>query len=145
MKAVELFAGAGGLGMGVSKAGFKPLKIVEWDKWCCDTINENRSRRILPVKNWPKPIHDDVREQDFSGLEGKIALVSGGPPCQPFSLGGKHRAHADDRDMWPQAVRVVRQTRPRAFIFENVKGLTRSTFRTYFFYIELQGWDMGTA
>lgn len=138
MKAVELFAGAGGLGMGISKAGFKPQRIVEWDKWCCDTINENRIRGISPVKLWPEPIHDDVRCQDFSKLEGKIALVSGGPPCQPFSLGGKHLAHADDRDMWSQAVRVVRETRPRAFIFENVKGLTRSAFRTYFSYIELQ-------
>lgn len=138
MKAVELFAGAGGLGMGISSAGFKPLRIVEWDKWCCDTINENRDRGISPVRHWPQPIHDDVRRQDFGKLEGKLALVSGGPPCQPFSLGGKHRAHADDRDMWPQAVRVVRETRPRAFIFENVKGLTRSTFRTYFSYIELQ-------
>ena len=145
MMAVELFAGAGGLGMGISNAGFKPLKIVEWDKWCCDTINENRDRRISPVKHWPEPIHDDVRRQDFSNLEGKIALVSGGPPCQPFSLGGKHRAHADDRDMWSQAVRVVRETRPRAFIFENVKGLTRSTFRTYFFYIELQLQHPGIA
>jgi DNA (cytosine-5)-methyltransferase 1 len=138
MKAVELFAGAGGLGMGVSKAGFAPAKIVEWDKWCCDTINQNRNRRIVPVNHWPKPIHDDVRYQDFRQLEGKIDLVSGGPPCQPFSLGGKHRAHDDDRDMWSQAVRVVRETRPRAFMFENVKGLTRCSFRSYFSYIELQ-------
>lgn len=138
MKAVELFAGAGGLGMGVSKAGFKPIEIVEWDKWCCDTINENRERGVAPVQNWPKPHHGDVRQKSFINLQGKVDLVTGGPPCQPFSLGGKHRAHADDRDMWSQAVRVVRETRPPAFIFENVKGLTRSSFRTYFSYIELQ-------
>lgn len=138
MKAIELFAGAGGLGMGVSRAGFKPVEIVEWDKWCCDTINENRERRISPVRHWPKPHHGDVRRKSFVHLEGKVDLVSGGPPCQPFSLGGKHRAQADDRDMWSEAVRVVRETRPKAFVFENVKGLTRSTFRTYFSYIELQ-------
>ncbi|MBA3526877.1 MAG: DNA cytosine methyltransferase [Pseudomonadota bacterium] len=138
MEAVELFAGAGGLGMGISKAGFKPVEIVEWDKWCCDTINENRGRRVNPVKHWPKPHHGDVRPKSFRHLEGKVALVSGGPPCQPFSVGGKHRAHADDRDMWSEAVRVVREIRPAAFIFENVKGLTRSSFRTYFSYIELQ-------
>ena len=138
MKAVELFAGAGGLGMGVSQAGFKPVEIVEWDKWCCDTINLNRRNGISPVKNWPQPHHGDVRPKSFAHLEGSVDLVSGGPPCQPFSVGGKHRAYDDDRDMWPQAVRVIREIRPKAFIFENVKGLTRATFATYLSYIELQ-------
>jgi len=138
MKAVELFAGAGGLGMGISKAGFKPVEIVEWDKWCCDTINENRQRNVAAVRRWPKPQHDDVRDRDFTRFEGKVALVSGGPPCQPFSLGGKHRAHDDHRDMWSQAVRAVREIRPKAFIFENVKGLKRTAFATYFSYINLQ-------
>lgn len=57
------------------------------------------------------------------------------PPCQPFSLGGKHRAHHDSRDMWPEAVRAVREIEPRAFLFENVKGLTRASFATYLAYI----------
>ena len=138
MRAIELFAGAGGLGMCVSNAGFKPVEIVEWDRWCCDTINRNRWRRKKPVAAWPEPNQADVRSVDFERFEGRIDLVSGGPPCQPFSLGGKHRAHADERDMWPQAVRVLREARPRAFIFENVKGLTRASFATYFSYISLQ-------
>ena len=138
MKAIELFAGAGGLGIGVSKAGFQPVKIVEWDRWCCDTINENRRANVSAVKSWPEPHCGDVRPIDFRSLEGKVHLVSGGPPCQPFSLGGKHGAHTDHRDMWSQAVRVVRETRPQTFIFENVRGLTRASFRTYFSYIELQ-------
>lgn len=138
MQAVELFAGAGGLGMGLSKAGFKPIEIVEWDRWCCDTINRNRAAGVGPVKNWPAPYLGDVRPRSFKHLDGKIALISGGPPCQPFSLGGKHGAQLDERDMWPEAIRVVRETRPRAFIFENVKGLTRQSFATYFAYIELQ-------
>ena len=138
MRAIELFAGAGGLGMGVSKAGFKPLEIVERDRWCCDTINRNRWGRKRPVAAWPEPTQADIRGLDFERFAGKIDLVSGGPPCQPFSLGGKHRAHADDRDLWSEAVRVVRETRPRAFIFENVKGLTRASFATYFSYINLQ-------
>ena len=138
MKAIELFAGAGGLGMGVSKAGFTPVEIVEWDRWCCDTINNNRISGISPVKSWPKPHHGDVRPKSFRQYEGLIDLVSGGPPCQPFSLGGKHRAFDDTRDLWPQAVRVVREVRPKAFIFENVKGLTRASFATYLSYIELQ-------
>jgi DNA (cytosine-5)-methyltransferase 1 len=65
-------------------------------------------------------------------------VVSGGPPCQPFSLGGKHRGYNDARDMFPEAVRAVRELRPKAFIFENVKGLTRETFADYFGYIHLQ-------
>jgi DNA (cytosine-5)-methyltransferase 1 len=138
MKAIELFAGAGGLGMGISKAGFKPTKIVEWDRWCCDTINENRRAGIKEVARWPEPKFDDVRDLDFKAFAGKVDIVTGGPPCQPFSLGGKHRGFDDERDMWPQAVRVVRETRPKAFIFENVKGLKRAAFTTYFSYIELQ-------
>lgn len=135
MQAIELFAGAGGLGMGISKAGFKPMKIVEWDRWCCDTINENRKNQKSPVRSWPEPTEGDVRHVDFRAYEGLIDLVSGGPPCQPFSLGGKHRAQSDDRDMWSEAVRVVRETKPRGFIFENVKGLTRASFATYLAYI----------
>lgn len=138
MRAIELFAGAGGLGIGVSKAGFLPEVVVEWDRWCCDTLRQNRSRRVAPLSKWPEPVESDVRDVDFGKYEGRIDLVSGGPPCQPFSLGGKHRAHDDARDMWPEAVRVVRQTRPKAFIFENVKGLTRASFASYFNYVLLQ-------
>jgi DNA (cytosine-5)-methyltransferase 1 len=138
MRAIELFAGAGGLGMGISQAGFKPLEIVEWDRWCCDTINRNRWGRKKPVAAWPEPTQGDIRDVCFEEFEGRVELVSGGPPCQPFSLGGKHRAHTDHRDMWSEAVRVVRETKPRAFIFENVKGLTRAAFATYFSYINLQ-------
>lgn len=135
MRAIELFAGAGGLGIGVSRAGFMPVNIVEWDRWCCDTIRENVARGIPALKKWPQPIEGDVRGVSFSSYDGKIDLVSGGPPCQPFSLGGKHRAFKDDRDMWSEAVRVVRETKPRAFIFENVKGLTRESFASYLAYI----------
>lgn len=138
MKAVELFAGAGGLGIGIGKGGFTPVEIVEWDRWCCDTVNRNRAKQIAAVRSWPQPYHGDIRERSFVALEGKVDLVSGGPPCQPFSLGGKHRGFDDRRDMWPEAVRVVRETRPKAFIFENVKGLTRASFATYLSYINLQ-------
>lgn len=135
MKAIELFAGAGGLGMGISKAGFTPARVVEWDRWCCDTIRENQKARAPIVTKWPEPTEGDVRDVDFRPFRGKVALVSGGPPCQPFSLGGRHKAHNDSRDMWPEAVRAVREIEPRAFIFENVKGLTRQSFATYLAYI----------
>lgn len=135
MRSIELFAGAGGLGMGLCQSGFEPVKVVEWDRWCCDTIRYNKRARVAHVNRWPEPIEGDVRDVDFRPFEGKVDLVSGGPPCQPFSLGGKHRAQADHRDMWGEAVRVVRETKPPAFVFENVKGLTRATFATYLAYI----------
>lgn len=138
MKAIELFAGAGGLGLGVTRAGFSPEAIIERDRWCCDTIRENRGGGYGLVGDWPEPMEGDVRDVDFHRFEGRIDLVTGGPPCQPFSLGGRHRAHADARDMWPEAVRAVRQTKPKAFIFENVKGLTRESFSTYLSHILLQ-------
>ena len=137
MQSIELFAGAGGLGMGVSLAGFHPVELVERDADCCATIRENRARGIAPVANWPLT-QGDVRDIDFARHDGRVRLVTGGPPCQPFSIGGRHRAHGDARDMFPQAVRALREAKPDAFIFENVKGLTRQAFRDYFEYIKLQ-------
>ncbi len=137
MRAIELFAGAGGLGLGVCHAGFKTERVIEWDRYCCDTIRENQTRKLAPLRDWPL-FEGDIRDFDFRIFEDKLDLVSGGPPCQPFSLGGKHGAYNDVRDMFPQAVRAVRQCRPQTFIFENVKGLTRSAFSSYYEYIYLQ-------
>jgi len=134
MRAIELFAGAGGLGIGVSRAGFRPSLIIERDRWCCETLRENRH---VIDNDWPSPTEGDIRAVDFRPHAG-VDIVTGGPPCQPFSLGGKHRAHADHRDMWSEAVRAVRETRPRAFIFENVRGLARQSFGAYLGYILLQ-------
>ena len=123
--------------MGVSLAGFKTLAVIERDRYCCDTLRENQEANHPIVSHWPlEP--GDVKLADFERFEGKLDLVTGGPPCQPFSLGGKHKGRKDARDLWPEAVRAVRETRPRAFIFENVKGLTRQAFANYFQYIVLQ-------
>lgn len=138
MRSIELFAGAGGLGIGASRAGFLPVDIVERDKWCCNTIMHNRTREGSPVGSWPEVRRADIRHLSFRHLEDRAALVTGGPPCQPFSMGGLHKAHGDERDMWSEAVRVVREVRPKAFLFENVKGLTRATFEAYVSYIQLQ-------
>jgi DNA (cytosine-5)-methyltransferase 1 len=136
LNAVELFAGAGGLGMGMSLAGFNPLAVVEWDKDACDTIRENQKREFPLVKDWP--LHrGDVRAFDYESIIGPVDLVSGGPPCQPFSMGGKHRAFLDDRDMFPATSNIIRKLAPKAFIIENVKGLTRASFANYYNYILL--------
>jgi DNA (cytosine-5)-methyltransferase 1 len=79
-----------------------------------------------------------VRQVSYGNLGANVDLVAGGPPCQPFSLGGKHGAFQDARDMFPEAVRAVRELRPKCFMFENVKGLLRESFSSYFNYIILQ-------
>jgi DNA (cytosine-5)-methyltransferase 1 len=137
MRSVELFAGAGGLGLGASRAGFQPETVIEWDRYCCDTIRENQENGLEPVAHWPL-VQGDVRAFDYSGIPTGIDLLSGGPPCQPFSICGKHAGPLDERDMFPQTVRAVRELQPRAFLVENVKGLTRPTFTSYLEYIRLQ-------
>ncbi len=133
---VELFAGAGGLAQGLTLSGFHPRLVAEWNRDACQTLRENHDRGHALVKDW-NVIEGDVVGMQFDGL-GSIDLVSGGPPCQPFSVGGKHKGYNDHRDMFPQVVRAVREAQPRAFIFENVRGITRQAFRNYFEYIRLQ-------
>ena len=137
MRSVELFAGAGGLAIGMGRAGFNHAAVVEWDHDSCETFRFNQKNHAHDVNLWPV-FEGDAREFDYSTIEGEVVVVSGGPPCQPFSLGGKARGQTDARDMFPQAVRAVRELRPKAFIFENVKGLLRQSFTSYFEYIQLQ-------
>lgn len=136
-RSVELFGGAGGLALGISSLGYKTESFVEWDHPSCMTLRMNQQLGTPFVSEWPV-VEDDVRNIDYSKFKNDIDLLSGGPPCQPFSMGGKGLAYDDHRDMFPEAVRAVRELRPQAFIFENVKGLTRQTFASYFNYIQLQ-------
>lgn len=137
MNSVELFAGAGGLGLGIADAGFVHRLVVERDGDACGTIRANFGAETAGAHKWPL-FEGDVRRFDFGAFEEKIDLVSGGPPCQPFSIGGRSRGFNDRRDMFPEAARVVRVVKPKAFIFENVKGLLRESFAKYFQYIILQ-------
>lgn len=129
MRSIELFSGAGGLALGLEAAGFEHVALVERNKDACATLRLNRPHWNL--------IESDVRRVNFSDL-GPVDLVAGGPPCQPFSIGGKARGYDDMRDMFPQAVRAVRDLRPKAFMFENVRGLLRQSFRNYVEYVRLQ-------
>jgi DNA (cytosine-5)-methyltransferase 1 len=137
MNSLELFAGAGGLAMGMANAGFHHCGLVEWNPYACQTIRENPQRYSDAFGNWP--LHEcDARAVDYRSIGQEVMVISGGPPCQPFSLGGKHGGVLDLRDMFPEAVRSVRELKPKAFVFENVKGLLRQSFTNYLEYITLQ-------
>ncbi|MGD0134225.1 MAG: DNA cytosine methyltransferase [Bryobacteraceae bacterium] len=135
MTSVELFAGVGGLALGVSRAGFRHLAVIERDEDACDTIRENQRRRLDLVAGWPLR-QADVRSFSFDDLGEGTDLLAAGVPCQPWSLGGKHRGFEDERNLFPETIKAVLALRPKAILIENVKGLTRQSFANYFTYIQ---------
>jgi DNA (cytosine-5)-methyltransferase 1 len=129
LRSVELFSGCGGLALGLSRAGFKHLLMVERDRDAAETVAYNAARGVKHVVDWPYR-QFDVRDIDWKQYAG-ADVVAGGPPCQPFGIGGKALGPDDARDMWPEAVRAVREIAPIAFAFENVFGLLRERFEDY--------------
>jgi DNA (cytosine-5)-methyltransferase 1 len=129
MLSAELFAGCGGLAMGMARAGFKHQFMVEFDQDAVATVLHNKAKGIEHVRDWPMGLHD-VRDVDWKA-HGTLDMLSGGPPCQPFGIGGKKMGMDDVRDMWPEAVRAVREAKPRLFLFENVRNIAGPKFRTY--------------
>ncbi|BET10749.1 DNA cytosine methyltransferase [Pandoraea sputorum] len=121
---IDLFAGAGGLSLGLKKAGWKTVAAAEYDRAACETYRRNFDGVNV--------LEGDVRGVDWRGFRGKIDLVAGGPPCQPFSVAGNQLAHEDDRDMLPEFVRAIREIRPQLLLMENVAGLTTSRNLPYF-------------
>ena len=131
---IELFAGAGGLALGMARAGFKHQAVLDWDENACRTLRRNKTDGVNHVRDW-NVIECDIRKHDFKQYEGRVQIVAGGPPCQPFSIGGKSLGHTDYRNMFPDAIRAIREIQPRGFIFENVRGLLREGFSNYYSYI----------
>ena len=130
MRSAELFVGCGGLALGLSRAGFRPQLMAEWDSDAVATVMHNKDRRIQHVGAWPIA-QQDVREIDWTPLANTLTNLAGGPPCQPFGIGGKKAGDADSRDMWPEAIRAVREARPESFLFENVRNLAGPKFASY--------------
>lgn len=119
---VEICAGAGGEALGLSRAGFQHIALIEYEKDYCDILRHNRP-------DWPV-INMDVHE--FCGKDYQnVDLLAGGVPCPPFSVAGKQLGQDDDRDLFPQAIRLVAEIKPKAVMFENVRGLLSSTFINY--------------
>jgi DNA (cytosine-5)-methyltransferase 1 len=111
--------------------------VIEFDHDCCETLRHNRQRNVRPLTEW-EVIEADIRQFDYTRFGDAIGFLAGGVPCQPFSLGGKHRAYEDERDMFPEFIRAVDALKPQAFLVENVKGLLRQSFADYFEYIVLR-------
>ncbi|UED84775.1 DNA cytosine methyltransferase [Streptomyces profundus] len=132
---VELFAGGGGLAMAVHAAGFRPLLVNEYAKRACESLSSNPPNPAEPEKRWPL-VSGDVRYVHYADyISEKVDVLAGGPPCQPFSLGGIHKGVEDERNMFPEMFRAIRELKPKAVICENVRGLLRPSFRPYFLYI----------
>lgn len=113
---IELFAGAGGLALGLEQAGLKCLALNEFDHWACETLRKNRP-------DW-NVIEDDVKNISFSSYKGQVDLVTGGFPCQAFSYAGKKLGLNDARGtLFYEFARVVEETQPAICVGENVRGL----------------------
>ena len=136
MRSVELFTGAGGLALGIARAGFQHLAVVERDPSACETLMENQNRNIEDMATW-RVFPIEVEKFDYSAIPEGVELLAGGVPCQPFSIGGKHRGHEDERNMFPELVSAIQKLKPKAVLIENVRGLARPAFAKYFSYIEL--------
>ena len=114
--AIELFAGAGGLALGLEQAGISTLEYVEFDKACCETLKTNRP-------SW-NVICDDIHNVDFKSFNNKIDIVTGGFPCQAFSFAGKKLGFEDTRGtLFHEFARCVKEVKPKIFLAENVRGL----------------------
>lgn len=143
---VELFAGGGGLAMAVESAGFRPLLLNEFARRACETLvanvadpHELDGERPPPIPTpgeRPPLVVGDVAKVEFDYLRGAVDLLAGGPPCQPFSLGGVARGDEDGRNGFPEMFRAIREMQPKAVICENVRGLLRPSFMSYFDYIK---------
>jgi DNA (cytosine-5)-methyltransferase 1 len=122
LTSIEVCAGAGGQALGLEMAGFDHVALVENDAHCCDTLRLNRP-------DW-NVLLEDLNEFDGTPYKG-VDLVAGGVPCPPFSHAGKQLGHMDDRDLFPAALRLVEQTKPKAVLLENVRGLLDPKFAEY--------------
>jgi len=122
LTSLELCAGAGGQALGLEAAGFEHRALVELDDACCDTLRANR-----PF--W-QVVEGDLRKFDARAHEG-IDLLAGGLPCPPFSVAGKMLGARDERNLFPAALRIIEQTKPRAIMIENVRGFLEAVFEDY--------------
>ena len=119
---VEICAGAGGQALGLEQAGFDHLACVEWEAAAVETLRANRPSWMV--------VHGDVRGWSYAG-KAKVDLLAGGVPCPPYSIAGRQLGADDDRDLFPEVLRLAAEIRPRAIMIENVRGLLSAKFEDY--------------
>jgi len=123
LKEISLFSGIGGISLAAQWAGIEPIHFCEIDEYC---------QRVL-AKNFPGvPIEKDVRQFDGTQFRQQNTILTAGFPCQPHSVAGARRASSDERDLWGEVVRVLRETRSKWFLGENVPGLLSSESGRFF-------------
>lgn len=120
---LEICAGAGGQALGLELAGFDHIALVEIEHLACQTLRTNRP-------HW-NVLEGDVRNFDARKYKGKVDLLAGGVPCPPFSVAGKQLGHLDERDLFPEALRIAEQCNPKVILLENVRGLLDPKFEWY--------------
>jgi DNA (cytosine-5)-methyltransferase 1 len=123
LTSIEICSGAGGQALGLEQAGFLHRVLVELDPHACATLRANR-----PYWN---TVETDVRDWHASAYRGNIDLFAGGVPCPPFSIAGKQLGRGDERDLFPTAIRLIRECQPRAVMLENVRGILAPAFDAY--------------
>ena len=136
LTSIEICAGAGGQAWGLELAGFSHLALVENDPWACHTLRSNRPDWQVFGPHITDPPAErtgqgDVKSFDATGYRDRVDLLAGGVPCPPFSKAGKQLGGDDERDLFPAALRLVRECRPRAVMLENVPGLLDAKFDDY--------------
>jgi DNA (cytosine-5)-methyltransferase 1 len=133
MKVLDLFSGIGGFSLGLEWAGMETIAMCEKDKFC---------RQVL-AKHWPDiTIHEDIRDLDGKDYKGSIDVVCGGFPCQPFSVAGKQLGKADDRHLWPEMLRVIKESAPTWVIGENVSGFVGMALDDVCLDLEAEGYEV---
>ncbi len=126
---LELCAGGGGQALGLEQAGIEHVALIEFDRHACETLRQNRPE-------W-NVIQADIRKFDASAFRG-VDIVSGGLPCPPFSIAGKQLGTKDDRNLFPAAIRIIAETRPKAVMIENVRGILDAVFDDYRNHLSIQ-------
>ena len=135
MRVLDLFSGIGGFSLGLEAAGMETVAFCERDPFCQAVLH----------KHWPNtPIHSDITELDGYEYRGTVELVCGGFPCQPFSVAGNRRGAEDDRALWPEMLRVIREVQPTWVIGENVTGIIAMELDTVLSDLEREGYSCQT-
>ena len=133
IKILDLFSGIGGFSLAGKWAGYETVGFCEIDKYC---------QKVLR-KNFPNvPIFDDIRKLSRSDIDGAIDVITGGFPCQPFSVAGRKKGTQDDRDLWPEMFRVIKEFKPTWVVGENVANFVSMAFQRTKTDLESEGYEV---